>query len=73
MLSIIPSIRQETDHLIETQQVLIISCLVTQEKQTTFKMRTAASSGNFLPTFWNNLSINRLFQNINKKLPLLTA
>jgi len=46
---------QETDHLIETQQVLIMSCLVTQEKQTTFKMRTAASSGNFLPIFWNNL------------------
>jgi len=33
--------RQETDYLIETQQVLIITCLVTQEKQTTFKMKTA--------------------------------
>ena len=41
----------------------------------------AASSGNFLPTFRNNLSVpssgdtgtDRLSRNVGKKLPLLTA
>jgi hypothetical protein len=49
----------------------------------------AASSGNFLPTFWDNLSVassgvknspltpedetDRLSQNVGKKLPLLAA
>jgi len=33
----------------------------------------AVSSGNFLPMFWNNLLIDRLFQNVGKKLPLLAA
>ena len=33
----------------------------------------AVSSGNFLLMFWNNLLIDRLFQNVGKKLPLLAA
>jgi hypothetical protein len=43
----------------------------------------AASSGNFLPTFWENLAVpssrdrseesNRFSQNVGMKLPVLTA
>jgi len=41
----------------------------------------AVSSSNFLPTFWDNISVvlnpedgtNRLSQNASKKLPLLTT